>query len=56
MRLHFWNRHVWDTVVILEEGNLPYPWCHLCDMLFLWRSLNGVHLRIAQCKRGADSN
>ena len=23
MRVHFWHRHVWDTVVILEEGNLP---------------------------------
>ena len=25
MRMHFWNRQVWDTVVILEYGNLPHP-------------------------------
>ena len=24
MRVHFWHRHVRDTVVILEEGNLPH--------------------------------
>ena len=25
MRVHFCNRHVRDTVVILEEGKLPHP-------------------------------
>ena len=25
MRIHFWNWHVRDTVVILEEVNLPHP-------------------------------
>ena len=25
MRVHFVHRHVHDTVVILEEGNLPLP-------------------------------
>ena len=25
MSVHFWYRHVRDTVVILEEGNLPHP-------------------------------
>ena len=25
MRVHFWHRQVWDTVLILEEGNLPQP-------------------------------
>ena len=24
-RVHFWNRHVWNTVVILEDSNLPLP-------------------------------
>ena len=23
--MHFWNWHIRDTVVILEEGNLPHP-------------------------------
>ena len=27
MRVHFLNRYVLDTVVILEEGNFPHPWC-----------------------------
>ena len=25
MRVHFVHRHVYDTVVILEDGNLPLP-------------------------------
>ena len=24
MWMHFWHRHVQDTVVILEEGNIPH--------------------------------
>ena len=35
MRVHFWHRHIRDTVVILEEGNLPHPLCLLCDMLVM---------------------
>ena len=27
MRVHFLHRHVHDTVVMLEEGNLPLPRC-----------------------------
>ena len=27
MRVHFLQRHVLDTVVILEEGNFPHPQC-----------------------------
>ena len=26
MRGHLWHRYVRDTVVILEEGNLPHTW------------------------------
>ena len=33
MRVHFLYRHVLDTVVIMEEGNLPHPRCARCDML-----------------------
>ena len=29
MRVHFLHQHVRDTVIILEEGNLPHPWCPL---------------------------
>ena len=50
------HRHVLDTVVILEEGNLPHPRCPQRDMLVPWRTLNGRHLVIAQCARGAEQN
>ena len=29
MSMHFWHRHIKDTVVILEEGNFPHTWCSL---------------------------
>ena len=28
MKVHFWNRHVRDTMVILEEGNPPPSMVH----------------------------
>ena len=31
MRVHFLHRHVHNTVVILEEGNLPFPRCTRCN-------------------------
>ena len=43
MRVHFWNRHVRDTVVILEKVNLPHPQFPLCDMLVPWKDLNWTH-------------
>ena len=54
MRVHFWHWHIWDTVVILEEGNLPHPRYPLRGMLVPWRSLNGMHRRTAQCRKGAE--
>ena len=46
--------NVRDTVVILEDFNLPHPRCPLCDMLGLWRLLNVVHWCTAQYKEGAE--
>ena len=54
IRMKFWHRHVQYTVVILEEGNLPHPWCPMCNMLDPWRSLNGLHQRTAECKKGEE--
>ena len=54
MWVHFWYRHVRDTVVILEEGNLPHPRFPLCEIMVTWRSLNRMHRRIAQCRKGSD--
>ena len=39
MRVHFVHRNVQDTVVMLEEGNLPHPRCPRCDL----RSPDGAH-------------
>ena len=54
MQMHFFNRHVRDIVIILEEGNLHHPRCPQCDMLVTWRSLNGRHHANAQWKRGVE--
>ena len=54
MQVHFLHRHVLDTVVILEEGNLPQPRCPRCNMLVPCRALNGRHPATAQCARGSD--
>ena len=45
------DRHVLDTVVILEERNSPHPRCARCDKLVPRRSLNGRHPDTAQCAR-----
>ena len=54
MRLHFLHRHVLDTVVILEDGNFPHPWCTRCDMLVPRQALSRRYPDTAQCARGAD--
>ena len=54
MHVHFWRRHVRDTVIILEEENLPHPRCENCDMLVPWRALNGRHKDTAMCWSGAE--
>ena len=54
MRVKFWHRNVRDTVVILEEGNLPRPRCPLCDMLVLWKALYWTRRHKAQCSQGAE--
>ena len=54
MRMHFFNRNVWDIVIILEEGNLPHSRCPRCDMLVPWRALKGRHHATVQYKKGAE--
>ena len=54
MQVHFVKWIVLDTVVILEEGNFPHPWCARCNMLVPRRYLNRRHPGTAQCKRGAE--
>ena len=40
LRVHFMQHHVWDTIVVLEEGNQPHPQCPRCDIFFPWEALN----------------
>ena len=54
MRVNFLYQHVLDTVVILEEVNLPHPQCIRCDFLVPRRELNGRHVATYQCARRAE--
>ena len=56
MRVHFVHRHVHDTMVILEEGNLSLPRCPRCELQVSRKALNGRHLETNQCKMGAERN
>ena len=54
MIVHFLHRHVWYTVIILEEGNLPQPQCPQCDILVPQKDLNGRNVTTTQCDKGAE--
>ena len=54
MRVHFLHRHVHDTVVMMEEGNLPLPRCPRCDLQVPRKARNGRHLRTLQCKKRVE--
>ena len=54
MRVHFVYRHVHNTLVMLEEGNIPLPRCPLCDLQVSRKALNGRHLRTSQCRTGTE--
>ena len=54
MQVKFLHRHVLDTVVILDEGNLPHPQCARCGMLVSRKDLNGRHPATSQCARVAE--
>ena len=56
MRVHFWYQNVRDSVVILEEGNFPHPWCPRCDLMVPRKDINGTHRRTPQCTWEADCN
>ena len=55
LRIHFVHCHVRDAIVILEEGNRPYPRFPQCDMFVPHKALNGQHLSLSLCRRGMES-
>ena len=54
MRVHFMHRHVHNTVVILEGGNLPLPRCSRCNLQVSRKALNRRHLGTLQCHKGEE--
>ena len=54
LRVNFLHWHAQDTVIIVEEGNLPQPRCSLCNMLVPWTSLNGRQPNNAKCTKGME--
>ena len=50
LRFHFAHCHVRDTIVILEEGNWPYPRFPQCDIFVSHKALNGLHMVTAFCQ------
>ena len=54
MQVHFVHRNVHDTVVILEEGNVPLTRCPRCDLQVSRKALNGRHLETSQCRTGTE--
>jgi hypothetical protein len=54
MRRHFLFRHYHDTIIILQEGQLPR--CDKCGMFCTVTALAGKHLDSALCRKGARRN
>ena len=54
MRVHFVHWHVHNTVVMLEESNLPLPRCPRCDLQVSRKAINGHHLGTSQCRTGTE--
>jgi hypothetical protein len=54
MRRHFLFWHYYDTIIILEEGQLPR--CDNCGMFCTLSALAGKHKELALCKEGARQN
>ena len=48
MQIHCFHRHVRDTVIILEEGNIPHPRYPQCNIMVPWSELNRSHLATTQ--------
>ena len=52
--VHFAHLHAQDTIIILEDGNWPYPWCPKYDMFVSHKSLNIQHLTTTFWRMGEE--
>lgn len=54
LRGHFARRHWQDTIVIRQEGNVPYPRCERCLMFVSQLALNCGHHNTQVCIDGME--
>ena len=52
--LYFMHQHTEDTIIILNEGTAPHPWCKQWDVFVpRWKLMDGnIGTRI--CRRGVE--
>ena len=46
--------HTQAKIVIMEEGNRPYPMCPQCDMFVSRKALKSRQMTTASCQRSAE--
>ena len=54
LRTHFFHCHIWDTIVILEEGNRPHPWFPNCDIFVPLSSPKRRHPTTPVCEMSEE--
>ena len=54
LHIHFFQCHMQDTLVIMEEGNRPHNDCPECDIFVTWAALNRLHPTTALYVLGAE--
>ena len=54
LQVHFAHQYVWETIVILGEGNQPNPRFPKCVMFMFHKALNGQYPATAFCRRGEE--
>ena len=48
------NGNTQAKIVIMEEGNRPYPMCPQCDMFVSRKALKSRQMTTASCQRSAE--
>ena len=48
------HSHVQDTLVVLEDGNHPFPHCPKCDIFVTWWDLNRTYQATEMRARGSE--
>ena len=51
LQVDFVHRHVEDTILVLNKGPFPHPWCKQFNMFISQGSMDAVHLGTIMCTR-----